>query len=83
MVSAAKDFHCSECHEKGKIAANPEVDFSQFKEAFHSSSEYNNGYHCKLPECDKTAGFSVPRFYDAIDKSGKPSDNLADIAKAI
>ena len=78
VVSAAKDFHCSECHEKGKIAANPEVDFSQFKEAFHSSPEYNNGYHCKLPACDKTAAFSVPTFYDAVDKNGNPSQSLAD-----
>ena len=78
VVSAAKDFHCSECHEKGKIAANPEVDFSQFKEAFHSSPEYNNGYHCKLPECDKTNAFQVPKFYDAVDKNGKPSTDLAD-----
>ncbi len=78
VVSAAKDFHCSECHEKGKIAANPDVDFSQFKEAFHSSAEYNSGYHCKVPECDKTHEFSVPKFYDAVDKNGKPSSNLAD-----
>ncbi|MDD2863269.1 MAG: putative Ig domain-containing protein [Methylococcales bacterium] len=78
VVSAAKDFHCSECHEKGKIAANPEVDFSQFKEAFHSSPEYNNGYHCKLPACDKTNAFAVPKFYDAVDKNGKPSTALAD-----
>jgi hypothetical protein len=78
VVSAAKDFHCSECHEKGKIAANPAIDFSQFKQAFHSSSEYNNGYHCKLPACDKTHEFSVPKFYDAVDKNGKPSTTLAD-----
>ncbi|MFZ2727451.1 MAG: Ig domain-containing protein [Methylococcaceae bacterium] len=78
VVSAAKDFHCSECHEKGKIAANPAVDFSQFKEAFHSSPEYNNGYHCLLPTCDKTHEFSVPKFYDAVDKNGNLSTDLAD-----
>ncbi len=78
VVSAGKDFHCSECHEKGKIAANPAVDFSQFKKAFHSSSEYNNGYYCKLPACDKTHEFAVPQFYDAVDKIGKPSEDLAD-----
>jgi hypothetical protein len=78
VVSVAKDFHCSECHEKGKIAANPAVDFNEFKAAFHSSSEYNNGYHCKLPACDKTVAFEVPKFYDTVDKDGKPSTNLAD-----
>jgi hypothetical protein len=76
VLSAGKDFHCSECHSKGKIAANPAVDYSAFTEAFHSSSEYNAGYHCPLSVCNDT--FIKPTFYDPVDQEGNPSNDLAD-----
>ncbi|MDD5755019.1 MAG: Ig domain-containing protein [Methylococcales bacterium] len=75
VVAVGKDFHCSECHAKGKIAANPEVDFGKFVKAYHSSSEYTA---CTWQQvCNET--ITPPTFYDAVDKNGKPSTNLADI----
>lgn len=83
VVSAAKDFHCSECHAKGKIAApdKSKVDFSQLTNAFRSSSEYFPGYHCRpSPEddCSADALKNGPGFYDSVDKNGNHSEALAD-----
>ncbi len=83
VVSAAKDFHCSECHAKGKIAApeKSKVDFSKLTNAYRSSSEYNMGYSClpsAVDDCTNDRLMNGPGFYEAVDKNGKSSDNLAD-----
>lgn len=81
VVAVAKDYHCSECHAKGKIAANSAIDYSQFSDAFRSSSEYNPGYHClpsSSPDCQKDRLMDKTGFYDPVDQNGNPSDNLAD-----
>ncbi|NJD05984.1 MAG: cytochrome C [Methylococcaceae bacterium] len=35
VLANSRDFHCRECHAKGKIAANPEAKYT--RQAFHSS----------------------------------------------
>jgi hypothetical protein len=77
VVSIAKDFHCSECHAKGKIAANANVDYASFTNAYHSSPEYNQGYYCTPPTNCKD-DFKERGFFDPVDQQGQPSDHLAD-----
>ncbi|NJD08772.1 MAG: hypothetical protein FIA97_20120, partial [Methylococcaceae bacterium] len=73
VVSASKDFHCRECHAKGKIAANDQLDWSQYQKAYHSTGtgECTYQYNCK-PE------FTPPSFFESVDRDGKPSDSLFD-----
>ncbi len=74
VVATGKDFHCRECHAKGKIAANDQLDWSQFQAAYHSSPEY--------PTCDYrltcSPTFSAPAFFDSVDRNGQPSNDPAD-----
>ena len=77
VLAVGKDFHCRECHAKGKIAANTDPDYyKQFTKAYHSSSEYNAEYHCPQTVCNDT--FTPPAFFDAVDKDGNPSDAIED-----
>ncbi|MEY2701239.1 MAG: hypothetical protein RIQ52_1994, partial [Pseudomonadota bacterium] len=74
-VTSSKDLHCRGCHAKGKIAANDRLDWSQYKAAYHSSSEYS---HCPpfVRTCSKE--FHPPRFADAVDRNGMPSQDIFD-----
>jgi hypothetical protein len=81
VVGTAKDVHCRECHAKGKIAANDKFDWNAIPQAFHSSdfypSKYNKGGNgCWYLGC--TSIFTPPKFFDSLDRDGKPSDSLAD-----
>ncbi|WP_026597605.1 hypothetical protein [Methylococcus capsulatus] len=70
VVSASRDFHCRECHAKGKIAANPNAGHT--RAAFHSSAwgAYAEGLRPSSPEriLDK------PRFFDVSDFGGDPNN---------
>lgn len=74
-VSSGKDLHCRGCHAKGKIAANDKLDWNQFKDAYHSSIEYNT---CPSFIRDCSLEFRSPVFSDAKDRNGNPSSNLFD-----
>jgi hypothetical protein len=81
VVGAAKDVHCRECHAKGKIAANDQFDWNAIKQAFHSSDFYASQYSkggrgCWYAGCSNT--FAPPKFFDSVDRDGKPSTSLAD-----
>lgn len=78
VVAIGKDFHCSECHAKGKIAANDKLDWSKFQQAYHSSKEYSK---CAW-QSDCSPNFTAPVFFDAIDQDGKPSQELSDLEYA-
>ena len=75
VVSSSKDLHCRGCHAKGKIAANDQLDWPQYKAAYHSSKEYGD---CPsfVRNCSKE--FHPPEFSDAKDHAGAPSSNLFD-----
>ncbi len=74
-VSSGKDLHCRGCHAKGKIAANDQLDWTQYQDAYHSSMEYKD---CPsfIRNCSKE--FHPPEFSDAKDRNGNPSSNLFD-----
>ncbi|UZR28777.1 Ig domain-containing protein [Methylococcus mesophilus] len=72
VVAVGKDFHCRECHAKGKIAANDQLDWSRYQQAFHSSWEYS---YCGTSSCET---FAPPVFYEAVDRNGQPSQDLYD-----
>ncbi|WP_367026069.1 Ig domain-containing protein [Methylococcus sp. ANG] len=75
VLSTGKDFHCRECHAKGKIAANDRLDWSQYSQAFHSTWEYPA---CPPARTYCSDTFAPPTFYDAVDRNGQPSQNLFD-----
>ena len=74
-VSSGKDLHCRECHAKGKIAANDQLDWTQYQDAYHSSIEYNT---CPSFIRDCSLAFRPPTFSEAVDRNGNPSTNLSD-----
>lgn len=74
-VSVGKDFHCRECHAKGKIAANDQLDWSKMTGAYHSSSAY--GKECSWQTLCSTE-FTPPTFFESVDRDGNPSTSLFD-----
>ncbi|WP_228719950.1 cytochrome C [Methylococcus geothermalis] len=78
VVSAGRDFHCRECHAKGKVGANPNAPYT--KAAFASSAWGKYGL-----EASKTLpGYSSyaipdekiperPEFFDVSDIGGDPA----------
>ena len=75
VVSVGTDFHCRECHAKGKIAANDKLDWSAYQQAYHSTTEY--GASCN-PATTSTCNYTAPVFSDAVDRNGQPSTQIAD-----
>jgi hypothetical protein len=67
VTSTSKDFHCAGCHEKGKIAANPNAPHT--KEAFNSSAygKFAEGFR----PTPKDKVLSKPKFFSVADFKGK------------
>ena len=70
VLTSGKDFHCRECHAKGKIAANPNAGYTSasFRTSAHGKSSLASPDYdpIKDPHLDR------PEFFDAA------SDNLYD-----
>ena len=67
VTGTSKDFHCSGCHEKGKIAANPNAPHT--KEAFNSSAWAKFAEKQTPTPADKV--LSKPKFFSVADFKGK------------
>ena len=65
VLSTSRDFHCRECHAKGKIAANP--DAGHTAAAFLSSPKGQDPWYFDLR--DPNLQLEKPNFYDAIGDS--------------
>ncbi len=70
VLSNSRDFHCSGCHTKGKIGANPNAGYTA--EAFRSSPYGKNTLHGEDHDPARDPHLERPEFFDAA------SDNLYD-----
>ncbi|UZR30904.1 Ig-like domain-containing protein [Methylococcus mesophilus] len=68
VLAAGRDVHCRECHAKGKIGANDQIDWSALQSAFHSGDNYGNR-NCWFPEPYCSLSFAPPVFADAASDS--------------
>ena len=66
VTSTSKDFHCAGCHEKGKIAANPNAPHT--KDAFNSSAYGKYAETLTPTPADKV--LSKPRLFEVADFKG-------------
>lgn len=75
VLSNSRDFHCRECHAKGKIAANPNAGYK--KEAFMSSPTGMAGMDDMGHSGDMPEHLDKPMFFSVEDIGGDPN-NLFD-----
>lgn len=72
-LTNSRDFHCRECHAKGKIAANPNAGYTMA--AFRSSPVGMSGMH-DMPAEDMPAMLDRPAFFSVEDIGGDPNNLL-------
>jgi hypothetical protein len=72
-LTNSRDFHCRECHAKGKIAANPNAGYTMA--AFRSSPTGMNGMH-DMPAEDMPTMLDKPAFFSVEDIGGDPGNIL-------
>ncbi|MDF9390931.1 MULTISPECIES: putative Ig domain-containing protein [Methylococcus] len=77
VQTAGTDFHCRECHAKGKIGADPNTVWQPSAYLYTLWSADANAWGGSNPE-----GFAPPQFFDAVGLDGNPSTDMADQERA-